>query len=579
MLPYRPPVEDTMFLLRDVFKIHEDWASWSEFNDVDLDLAQAILEQGGKFAAEVMGPVSQTADQEGAHWRDNAVYAPSGYKEAFDGVVAGGWFGLTGDPKYGGQGLPTVLSIGVEEYFWGANTTLWLYGSLTVGAAHCIDIHCDEATKKKYLPSMYEGTWTGAMALTEAHAGTDLGLLRTKATPHGDGSYRLKGTKIFITSGEHNLAENIIHLVLAKLPDSPAGSKGISLFLAPKFLVNDDGTLGARNDFYSASIEEKMGIHGSATSTIVYEGAVGYLVGGAHQGLACMFTMMNAARLSVGVQGLGCAERAYQLASDYVKERRQGHAVHLPHDTNDEADPIIEHSDIRRLMLIQRAFTEGGRAFAIFIAHQIDRARFAESKEDREQANRFVELLTPIAKAFLTDRAMDTTLHAQQCFGGHGYIRETGIEQLVRDTRITQIYEGTNGVQAWDLVRRKVLLNRGQYVAEFADYMRATNIAGPHTAVVAQYIDKWLECTKLILEGSSNTLEFAAGNASDFLELSGLVIYAWLWNQMSAPNDEFLKKKYTAEFYFDRILPRIPSLFTAIRNGTDSLQAPESAWF
>ena len=579
MLPYRPPVEDTMFLLRDVFKIHEDWASWSKFNEVDLELAQAILEQGGKFAADVMGPVSQSADQEGAQWRDNEVFAPSGYKEAFDGVVAGGWLGLTGNPEYGGQGLPAVLSIGVEEYFWGANTTLWLYASLTVGAAHCIDVFCDEATKETYLPPMYEGKWTGAMALTEAHAGTDLGLLRTKATPDGDGSYRLKGTKIFITSGEHDLAENIIHLVLAKLPDAPAGSRGISLFLVPKFLVNDDGTTGARNNFFSASIEEKMGIHGSATSTIIYDDAIGYLIGAPHQGLACMFVMMNAARLSVGIQGLGAAERAYQLAADYVKERRQGKAVHRPHDSTAEADPIIEHSDIRRLLLMQRAFTEGGRAFAIFVAHQIDRARFAESPEDQVQATKFVELLTPIAKAFLTDRAMDSTLQAQQCFGGHGYIRETGVEQLVRDTRITQIYEGTNGVQAWDLVRRKVLINRGEYVAEFADYMSMKNSDGPFKEAVDQFIDEWLDCTKLILERSSNTLEFAAGNAVDYLELSGLVIYAWLWNRMSGPNDDHLKKKYTAEFYFDRILPRVPSLFTAIRNGTDSLQTPESTWF
>ena len=579
MLPYRPPVEDTMFLLKDVFKIHEDWASWSQFNEVDLELARTILEQGGKFAAEVMGPVSQSADQEGATWRDNEVFAPSGYKEAFDGVVDGGWLSLTGNPEYGGQGLPAVLSIGVEEYFWGANTTLWLYASLTVGAAYCIDVFCDASTKEKYLPPMYEGRWTGAMALTEAHAGTDLGLLRTKATPSGDGSYRLKGTKIFITSGEHDLAENIIHLVLAKLPDAPTGSKGISLFLVPKFLVNDDGSIGSRNSFFSASIEEKMGIHGSATSTIVYDDAIGYLIGAPHHGLAGMFVMMNAARLSVGIQGLGAAERAYQLAADYVKERRQGRAVQRPHDATAEADPIIDHPDVRRLMLIQRAFTEGGRAFAIFVAHQIDRARFAEDPEDQVQATKFVELLTPIAKAFLTDRAMDSTLHAQQCFGGHGYIKETGIEQLVRDTRITQIYEGTNGVQAWDLVRRKVLLNRGEYVEEFAEYMRSKNSEGLYKEQVDRFIGEWQDCTKLILERSSNTLEFAAGNAVDYLELSGLVIYAWLWNQMSVKNDERLKKKYTAEFYFDRILPKISSLFAAIRNGTDSLQTPESTWF
>ena len=337
--------------------------------------------------------------------------------------------------------------------------------------------------------------------------------------------------------------------------------------------------MGTRNSFFSASIEEKMGIHGSATSTIIYDDAIGHLIGAPHQGLACMFVMMNAARLSVGIQGLGAAERAYQLASDYVKERRQGRAVQRSPDATAEADPIVEHADVRRMMLIQRAFTEGGRAFAIFVAHQIDRARFAESPEDQVQATKFVELLTPIAKAFLTDRAMESTLHAQQCFGGHGYIRETGIEQLVRDTRITQIYEGTNGVQAWDLVRRKVLLNRGEYVEEFAEYMRAKNTVGPHKEAVASLIDDWLDCTKLMLERSSNTMEFASGNAVDYLELSGLVIYAWLWNQMTCLDDDHLKKKFTAEFYFDRILPKIPSLFATIRNGTDSLHTPESTWF
>lgn len=579
MLPYRPPVEDTMFLLRDVFKIHEDWISWSQFNEVDLDLAQAILEQGGKVATEIMGPLAQSADEEGARWHDNLVFAPAGYKEAFSEVVDGGWLSLTGNPQYGGQGLPTVLSVGVEEYFWGANTTLWLYGSLTIGAAYCIDLYCDQETKTKYLPSMYEGTWTAAMALTEAHAGTDLGLIRTKATSAEDGSYRLKGTKIFITSGEHDLAENIIHLVLAKLPDAPAGSKGISLFLVPKYFVNDDGTLGARNAFFSASIEEKMGIHGSATSTMVYDDAVGYLVGAPHQGLACMFTMMNAARLSVGIQGLGCAERAYQLAVEYVKERRQGKAVQKIQDGDTDADPIIEHSDIRRLMLTQKAFTEGGRAFAIYVAHQIDRSRFAASKEERAQANRFVELLTPIAKAFLTDRALECTLHAQQCFGGHGYIKETGMEQLVRDARITQIYEGTNGVQAWDLIRRKVLLNQGTYVAEFAAHMRETNTNGPYSTEVDQVISEWLECTKMIMERSSNTLEFAAGNATDYLEFSGLVIYSWLWNKMSVPFDGRQNKNYTTDFYFARLLPKVRALFTSIRNGTDSMLAPESTWF
>lgn len=579
MKPYRPPIQDSIFLLRDLLEADQDWANWSSFEDLDLALAEAVLDQAGQVATEVMSPLTQSADEEGAHWENGVVTAPSGYQEAFAKLVAGGWIGLSGSTEFGGQALPMTLAASVDEFFFGANTTLWLYGSLTIGAAHCLLHHAPEWIKARYLPNMYQGTWTGAMALTEAHAGTDLGMLRTKAVPQSDGTYLLSGTKIFITSGEHNLAENIVHLVLARLPDAPEGVKGISLFLAPKFNLNADGTLGERNGFVSASIEKKMGIHGSATSTIVYEDARAYLIGEPNQGLVCMFTMMNSARLSVGIQGLGLGEQAYQLASDYVKERLQGRSPNGPVNTEGLADPIIEHPDIRRAMLIQRAYTEGGRAFSIFVAHQIDRSVHATDLQDRQQAQRFVELLTPIIKAFLTDKATDTAILAQQCFGGHGYIRETGIEQVVRDARIAQIYEGTNGIQALDLVKRKVVYNRGAFVQEFVEFMRSSEIDEEYSAELQSGYELWLDITQLMCDQSSNSLEFATGVAVDYLDLSGHIIYAWLWARMATVEQNGSDKRLLADFYWAKLLPKIKAFADVIRNGTESITRPASDWF
>lgn len=579
MSPYKPPVQDGMFLLRDLLRAHEDWSSWSKLDSLDLSLAEAVLEQAGQLAADVMDPLSRSGDEEGARWENGSVYAPSGYSKAFSTLVQGGWIGLGGDPQFGGQGLPMTLGVLVDEFFFAANTTLWLYGSLTIGAAHCLRVHGEDWIKDTYLPNMYSGKWTGAMALTESHAGTDLGMLRTAAVPAADGTYRLNGTKIFITSGEHDLAENIVHLVLARLPDAPEGVKGISLFMVPKYLVNADGSLGERNGFSSISIEKKMGIHGSATSTIAYEDAKAYLIGEPNRGLRCMFTMMNTARLSVGIQGLGLGDRAYQLASDYVKERLQGRSPTGPINADGPADPIIEHPEIRRTMLAQRAYNEGGRAFAAFAAHQIDRSWYCEKQEEREQAQRFVELLTPIVKAFLTDRAFDSAVLAQNCFGGHGYIRETGIEQIVRDARIAQIYEGTNGIQALDLVKRKVVPNDGLVVAEFIEYMKQTMVASPYTPDVHQACDLWTAITREICSKSSNSLEFAAGAAVDYLDLSGHIIYGWLWARMQATEYAGNDKQMLADFYWAKLMPRIDSLARSIQSGTETLMEPASSWF
>ena len=455
MLRYQPPVDEMLFVLFDVLGAEEKWSRMAAFREVDRSLVAAVLGEAGKLAAGI-APLYQSADASPPRWSEGHVATPPGFKEAFGNLASGGWFGVSGNADYGGQGLPKMLTVLLEEMFWGANTNLYLYGALTVGAALCLEAHADEDVKRRYLPELYAGRWTGAMALTESHAGTDLGLIRTRAEPLADGGYAVTGTKIFITSGEHDLAENIVHLVLAKLPDAPPGNRGISLFLVPKFLPNGD-----RNGFSSGSIEHKMGIRGSATSVIHYDGAVGALIGQPNRGLACMFTMMNHARLSVGVQGLGLAELACQNAAAYARERLQGRAATGPKNVGGDADSILVHPDVRRMLLTQRAFVAAGRAFGAYVGLQIDLAENADDDAARAAAARRVDLLTPVAKAFLTDRGLECAVLAQQTFGGHGYIVEHGVEQIVRDVRITQIYEGANGIQALDFAARKVCRDGG----------------------------------------------------------------------------------------------------------------------
>ena len=568
MLSYTPPTDDMAFLLFDVFDAESQWAATADLREVDKDLALAVLAEAAKLAQSLV-PLYQSSDAAGARWHDGAVSAPPGFQSAFAELAGGGWFGVRGNPEYGGQGLPTMLTVLLEEMFWGANTNLYLYGALTTGAALCIDAHADEATKKTFLPQLYSGNWTGAMALTEAHAGTDLGLIRTKATPTADGSYAITGTKIFITSGEHDLAENIVHLVLAKLPDAPAGNRGISLFLVPKILAD-----GTRNGFASGSIEHKMGIRGSATSVINYEQAQGWLIGEPNQGLACMFTMMNHARLSVGIQGLGLTELAFQNAAAYARERLQGRAPSGPANPSAAADSILVHPDVRRMLLTQRAFAEGGRALGVYVGSLLDQAKYAMDGERRRTALRRVDLLTPVVKAFLTDRGMECALLAQQIFGGHGYIVEHGIEQVVRDMRITQIYEGANGIQALDFTARKVLRDGGAALRELLDDARSEAVADEFATPLTTAAEALQRTAAGLVAGARDDPDLPGAAATDFLELTGLVILAWLWAKMArADEDARLDKRSTARFFYAKLLPKTLALEQSIKAGASSVMA------
>ena len=568
MLSYTPPFADMEFVLFDVFAAETEWARLPALREIDKELASAVLAEAGRVASEVMAPLYQASDSEGAQWRDGAVTAPAGFREGFEALAEGGWFGVAGNAEHGGQGLPRMLTVPLEEMLWSANANLYLYGALTVGAAVCIDTHGDEAMKRSYLPKLYGGEWTGAMALTESHAGTDLGMIRTRAVPVGD-NYEITGTKVFITSGEHDLADNIVHLVLAKLPDAPPGSRGISLFLVPKYLPD-----GTRNGFASGSIEHKMGIRGSATSVINYDAATGYLVGAPNGGLANMFTMMNHARLSVGIQGLGLGELAYQNAVSYARDRLQGRAASGPKNPDAPADSILVHPDVRRMLLTQRAFAEGGRAFAAFVGLMLDRAKYAAVATDRESAQALVDLLTPLVKAFLTDRGMEGAVLAQQVFGGHGYIVEHGMEQIVRDARIAQIYEGTNGVQALDFTARKVLRDGGRtlkrLLSEMADDPVPAEFQGPLSDALAAIET----ATAHLLAGAPSNPDLPGAMSVDFLELAGLGIYAWLWARMArADADSVRNKAAVARFFYAKLLPRTGSLLANIEAGADSVMA------
>ncbi|MGB0900039.1 MAG: acyl-CoA dehydrogenase family protein, partial [Psychrobium sp.] len=446
MTEFTPPLEDMNFLLSDVFNVEQLWQNIPALADaVDIDTAQAILEEGGKLASNLVAPLNRSGDEEGATWLDGKVTTPEGFKAAFETFAQGGWGGLCGEADYGGMGMPKMLGVLFDEMMYAANSSFTLYPTLTAGACLALNAHgCDEL-KTNYLPNLYSGHWSASMCLTEPHSGTDLGLIKTKAVPNTDGSYDITGTKIFITGGEHDLTENIIHLVLAKLPDAPDGARGISLFLVPKLIV-ESGQSTASNNVSCGSIEHKMGIKASATCVMNFDGAKGYLVGELNKGLACMFTMMNYERLSIGIQGIGCGEMAYQGAAQYAKERLQSKGVGELRDASKAADPIVVHGDVRRMLLTARANNEGSRAFALYIAKQLDIAKFSDNQQDVAKATSLVALLTPVAKAFFTDLGFESTVLGQQVFGGHGYIREWGMEQLVRDVRIAQIYEGTNGI-------------------------------------------------------------------------------------------------------------------------------------
>lgn len=591
MADYKAPLRDMRFVLEEVFDAPAQWAALPGLADVvDGETAMAVLEEAGKLTASVIAPLSRAADEEGCHYADTVVTTPKGFVEAYKTYAEGGWVGVGGDPVYGGMGMPKAISAQVEEMVNASSLAFGLYPMLTSGACLSIAAHASEALKERYLPNMYAGVWAGSMCLTEPHAGTDLGIIRTRAVPQGDGSYRVSGTKIFITGGEHDLTENIIHLVLAKLPDAPAGPKGISLFLVPKVMVSDDGSLGQRNAVTCGSIEHKMGIQASATCVMNFDDAVGYLVGEENKGLAAMFTMMNYERLGVGIQGLASGERSYQNAIEYARERLQSRAPTGAQAKDKIADPIIVHPDVRRMLLTMKALNEGGRAFSTYVAMQLDVAKYAEDAAQRTRAENLVALLTPVAKAFLTDAGLETTVHGQQVFGGHGYIREWGQEQLVRDVRITQIYEGTNGIQALDLMGRKVVGNGGAFYKLFSDEARAFAEAGDDhlqafTGPLLAALDTLDALTNWVLDrAKANPQEIGAASV-EYLQAFGYTAYAYMWARMAqaalkGDGDTFYASKLgTARFYFARLLPRIQSLAAAVKAGSESLYLMDAADF
>ncbi|RTV80773.1 acyl-CoA dehydrogenase C-terminal domain-containing protein [Pseudomonas aeruginosa] len=593
MPEYNAPLRDMRFLLNDVFDAPALWQRLPRLAErIDADTADAILEEAAKVTGGLLAPLNRSGDEEGAQWQDGAVRTPAGFREAYATYAEGGWVGLTGNPAHGGMGMPKMLAVQFEEMMYAANASFSLYSTLSAGACLALDAHGSEELRNRYLPNMYAGTWAGSMCLTEPHAGTDLGIIRTKAEPQADGSYRISGTKIFITGGEQDLTENIIHLVLAKLPDAPAGSRGISLFLVPKFLVGDDGALGARNAVHCGSIEHKMGIKASATCVMNFDGASGWLVGEVNKGLAAMFTMMNYERLSIGIQGIGCAEMSYQSAVAYARERLQSRAPTGPVARDKAADPIIVHPDVRRMLLTMKALTEGGRAFSTYVGQQLDLAKYAEDQEERSQAEALVALLTPVAKAFFTDTGLESCVLGQQVFGGHGYIREWGQEQLVRDVRIAQIYEGTNGIQALDLMGRKVVANGGLFLSIFSREVRA--FAAGANAELAEFVTPLLTALDL-LDNLTQGIVARAGNdpreigaaSVEYLHLFGYTAYAYLWARMASAalrqrevDPAFHDGKLaTARFYFARILPRVHSLAAAVEAGSESLYGLEAEQF
>ena len=596
MPTYNPPLRDMQFVLHELFQSTEQLKAMPKYAEIDADTMDAVIEQAGKFAAEVIFPLNISGDAEGCTLdkATHEVTAPKGFKAAYAAYVEGGWASLSCDPAYGGQGLPLVLNQCLYEMLNSANQAWTMYPGLSHGAYECLHAHGTPEQQATYLPRLTSGEWTGTMCLTEPHCGTDLGMLRTKAEAQADGSYKLTGQKIFISAGEHDLAANIIHLVLARLPDAPAGSKGISLFVVPKYLVNADGSVGERNAIHCGALEHKMGIHGNATCQMVLDGATGTLVGQPHKGLAAMFVMMNAARLGVGNQSLGLTEVAYQNAVAYAKDRRQMRSLSGTKQPDQPADTIIVHPDVRKMLLTARAYAEGGRALAIFTALKIDVELSAESEDDRLVAADLVALLTPIIKAFMTDNGWIATSHCMQVFGGHGYIREWGMEQLVRDSRINMIYEGTNTIQSLDLLGRKVLGDNGRKLKKFGKLIQEFVEEEGVNEAMQEFVNPLAELgdklTKLTMELGMKAMGNAdevGGAAVDYLRVAGHLTYAYFWARMAKialekqnSGDPFYTAKLaTARFYFAKLLPETAGLIRTARSGVAPLMAMEEALF
>lgn len=572
MFAYTPPIDDYRFLLTRVLGF--DDAMRDIGKEVDTDLAIAVLDEAGRMCAERLLPINREGDEHGSRLTAEGVVTPPGFADAWRDFAAAGWASLSGEEEHGGQGLPFVLQLWLDEMMSATNLSFGLFPGLTRGACEAIAAHASDALKQTYLRPLVTGEWTGAMALTESGAGTDLALLKTKAAPLADGSHAVTGTKIFISSGDHDFGGNIVHLVLARLPDAPPGVKGISLFLVPKFLPDGEGGFTRRNSMSVGALEKKMGIHAQPTCVMNYDEAVGWLVGEPHRGLAAMFTMMNAERLMVGIQGLGIAGGAYQQAAAYARDRLQGRSG----DGSRGPVPIIDHADVRRMLLSVRAFVEGGRALAGWVALQLDRSRHHPDAAERATTDALVALLTPVVKAAFTDMGFEGAVQAQQVFGGHGYIREWGMEQYVRDARIAQIYEGTNGVQAMDLVGRKLGLGGGAVIDGFFAMM-ATDLDGAGDRPIAERTRAALALLRMATAGLRGADVNRAGAAAvDYLRLFALVSLGWMWTRMAvaaeqgdSPLDE--AKRYVADFYAQRLLPQAQGLAEAIAAGEASVMA------
>ena len=577
MQTYVPPIDDYRFLMTQVLDFDRAMADIGM--EVDGDLAATILEEAGRMCAQRLQPLNRTGDEEGSRLIDGAVQLPQGFADAYREFAEAGWASLSSDPEHGGQGLPFVLQLWLDEMLSATNLSFGLIPGLTRGACEAIKAHASDPLKAVYLPPMVRGEWTGAMALTESGAGTDLALLKTKATPKDGNSYAVSGTKIFISSGDHDIGGNIVHLVLARLPDAPAGVRGISLFLVPKFLPDASGAFTVRNAMSVGALEKKMGIHAQPTCVMNYDDATGWLVGEPHKGLAAMFTMMNAERLMVGIQGLGIAGGAYQQAAAYARERLQGRSA----DGTRGPVPIIEHADVRRMLLSVRAFVEAGRALAGWTALQLDRAHRHPDAAERGKADAFVALLTPVVKAAFTDFGFESAVQAQQVFGGHGYIREWGMEQYVRDARIAQIYEGTNGVQAMDLVGRKLALEGGAVAQGFFDLI-AADLEGQGAPIAAATRDalQLLRDATAALRGADADALGAA--AVDYLRLFALVAMGWMWARMADAATKggtplHSAKIAMADFFAGRMLPQVKGLAAALSAGAQSIMAlPDDAF-
>ncbi|HWE76930.1 MAG TPA: acyl-CoA dehydrogenase C-terminal domain-containing protein [Pseudolabrys sp.] len=586
MPSYKAPVDDVLFLVNDVFHL-ERYGNLPGFAEATSETVEAILREAAKFSEEVLTPLNRIGDTEGCTRHDDgSVTTPKGFKDAYKQIVDGGWIGISVPEEYGGQGLPATMTVMVNELFCSANMAFAMYPGLTQGAIAALLAHASDELKKKYLPKMTAGTWTGTMNLTEPHCGTDLGLLRSKAVKQTDGSYKITGTKIFISAGEHDLAENIIHLVLARIEGAPAGTRGISLFVVPKMLVNADGSLGARNPVSCGSIEEKMGIHGNATCVMNYDGATGWLVGEENRGLNAMFTMMNEARLGVGVQGLAQSEVAYQNAAIYAKERLQGRSISGTKYKDKPADPIIVHPDVRRALLTMRAVNEAGRALVLWTALKGDVAHRSDNEKERQAADDHMSLLTPVIKGTLTDMGFQNTVLAQQVFGGHGYIAEHGMEQFVRDARIAMIYEGANGIQALDLVGRKLAKDGGRAIMAFFNEVQVflkeragSDAMNAYLKPLGASLAHLQQATMWFMNNAMAKPDNAGAGASDYLNLFGLVALGYMWARMAEaalekPDDPRMKAKLvTGRFFAERMLPETAAHLARIEAGADSLMA------